>query len=111
MTTQNPFEDTDEVLDRITDKFDERYEGSVDRDTIETTVRETYDELSAEARVETMLPAVTEHEVGDKLAEEFGRPAPLVEDAAEADDSHADLRAGAAGSAESDPHGVGRPVL
>ncbi|TQS44442.1 three-helix bundle dimerization domain-containing protein [Cryptosporangium phraense] len=109
MTTQNPFEDTDKVLDRITDKFDERYEGAVDRDTIESTVHETYEDLAAEATVDTMLPAVTEHEVGDKLAEEFGRPAPIVEDTDAVVDPNTDLRAGSTGSG-ADTTGLGRPA-
>ena len=111
MTTQNPFEDTDRVLDRITDRFDERYEGAVNRETIEQEVHETYEELAADAKVDTMLPALTEHAVGDRLAEEVGRPAPLEEGAGRADSTPpgGQLRAGAAG-AEADPNGLGRPV-
>lgn len=107
MTTPTPFEDTEKVLDRITDRFDERYDGAVDRETIEQTVHETYDELAADAQVDTMLPALTEHEVGDRLAEEVGRPAPLTE--ADSTPAGGQLRAGDTGP-ESDQGGLGRPV-
>ncbi|SHN42716.1 three-helix bundle dimerization domain-containing protein [Cryptosporangium aurantiacum] len=109
MTTHNPFEDTDKVLDRITDRFDERYEGSVERETIEHEVREVYDELAADAKVDTMLPALTEHEVADRLAEEVGRPAPLADEGGDGTPPGGQLRAGAAGP-EPDPNGLGRPV-
>ena len=107
MTTQNPFDDTDRVLDRITDRFDERYDGEVPREKIEQEVHETYSELAAEAKVDTMLPALTEHEVADRLAEDVGRPAPLTD--ADSTPAGGQLRAGAAGP-ESDPDGLGRPV-
>ena len=108
MTTQNPFEDTDRVLDRITDRFDERYDGAVEREKIEDTVQETYAELAADATVDTLLPALTEHEVGDRLAEEVGRPAPL-QDPADSPPADNELRAGS-GGLETDPNGLGRPV-
>ncbi|MFG1925523.1 three-helix bundle dimerization domain-containing protein [Cryptosporangium sp. NPDC048952] len=108
MTTQNPFEDTDRVLDRITDKFDERYDGEVPRETIEEKVHEAYSELAEGAVTDSMLPALTEHEVGDRLAEEVGRPAPLAE-SADGTPSGGQLRAGAA-DPEGDQGGLGRPV-
>jgi protein-tyrosine phosphatase-like protein len=109
VTTQNPFEDTDAVLDRITDRIDERYDGAVDREKIEQEVHDTYQELAAEAKVDTMLPALTEHEVGDRLAEEVGRPAPLVDADVDGTPPGGQLRAGAAGP-EHDSTGIGRPV-
>ncbi|GAA0262554.1 three-helix bundle dimerization domain-containing protein [Cryptosporangium japonicum] len=105
MTTPTPFDDTDRVLDRITDRFDERYDGEVPREKIEQEVHETYDELAADAKVDTMLPALTEHEVGDRLAEEVGRPAPLADDPAEGGPQ---VRAGA--SNPETETGLGRPV-
>ena len=107
MTTQNPFDDTDKVLDRITDRFDERYDGEVPREKIEETVQEAYSDLSADAKVDTMLPALTEHEAGDRLAEEVGRPEPLAEEATPAGGQ---LRAGAAGPEGDHQGGLGRPV-
>ena len=109
MTTPNPFDDTERVLDRIADKFDDRYDGAVDRETIEHEVRDAYTELAAEAKVDTLLPALTEHEVGERLADQVGRPAPLVEDVPE-DVPPPGLRAGTGGP-EPDRTGLGRPVV
>jgi hypothetical protein len=109
MTSQNHPEETDRVLDRITDRLDDRYDGTVDRDVIDREVHETYSELAAEAKVDTLLPALTEHEVGDRLAEEVGRPPARTEAEPAEDRPGGELRAGAASEADSGP--LGRPVL
>jgi hypothetical protein len=109
VTTRDPFDDTDRVLDRIVDRFDERYEGAVDRETIDREVHEIYTELATDAKVDSLLPALTEHEVGDRLAEEVGRPPALVEDVSDQRAPDIDLRAGA-GRPQADPGGLGRPV-
>ena len=109
VTTQNPYDDAERVLDRIADRIDDRYEGAVDRETIDREVHETYRELATNAKIDSLLPALTEHEVGDRLADEVGRPPSLVAEASEEPAAGHDLRAGAAGP-ETDPAGLGRPV-
>lgn len=109
MTSPNHPEETDRVLDRITDRLDDRYEGTVDRDVIDREVHETYDALAAEAKVDTLIPALTEHEVGDRLAEEVGRPPARTEAEPDEDRPGGELRAGSTTSP--DPGPLGRPVL